>query len=225
VPELPIVTKLSQALTAITSNGVFSAVDMTGEEEVVEFVDEIKHIENAGHRRRNEFITGRRCARLALNALGTPQIAMPADANGLPRWPEGTLGSISHTRGLCCAVAGFNHQLRGLGLDVEKTTRLSPAAIRHIVHPSELDYTKSEQVRSSLLFSAKEAFYKMQFPHWRAQPNFKDIALSVDVEKEELSVMEIAKTLPESLRAVAPQIQFRYCYFDDYVVTLCWLNR
>ena len=75
--------------------------------------------------RRQEYLAGRWCARVALNRAGYagPPAALGADADGLPQWPDGFLGSITHSRGLCAALqrargAGFT------GVDVERTDRM-----------------------------------------------------------------------------------------------------
>ena len=57
--------------------------------------------------RRNEFIAGRHCAREALARIGVSSCALPPDKNRAPQWPEGVIGSISHTGGLCCSVAAY----------------------------------------------------------------------------------------------------------------------
>lgn len=180
---------------------------------------------NAVSARRNEFIGGRRCARAALADLGQAAVALPADADGVPIWPTGWMGSISHSRGLCCAVAAQTAVLAGLGLDLEKTNRLSSRAMERVVHPAEAAFVGESQRFGSLLFSAKEAFFKAQYPVWGAQPNFKDLAFLIDSTNQALAVVEVADYLPETLKTAATRMQFRYRFLGDYVVTLCWLMR
>ena len=149
--------------------------------------------------------------------------ALPSDADGVPIWPSGTVASISHSRGLCGAVAASTDDIISLGLDLEKTNRLSPRAMERVVHPLEVSVVGDSQLLGSLLFSAKEAFFKAQFPVYGAQPNFKDLALQIDDASKQMSVREVALHLPEDLREAACRMQFRYQFFGDYVVTLCWL--
>lgn len=203
---------------------VFSAVDSAAAEiECIEYPEEGGHMAQAVLARRNEFITGRRCARVALSKLGQTACALPPNAAGVPVWPAGTVGSISHSRGLCCAAVAGTDVICCLGLDLEKTTRLSPRAMERVVHPLEADFVGNDQAKGSLLFSMKEAFFKAQFPRWHAQPNFKDLALQVDEVAQQMSVRESAPHLPEALRKAATGMQFRYRFFGEYVVTLCWL--
>ena len=205
--------------------GVAAAVDLMADEaEPFEYGEEGQHLANAVTARRNEFIAGRRCARAALAQIGHAPCAVPTDADGLPVWPDGAVGSISHSRGLCCAVAASADGRLSLGIDLEKTTRLSARAMERVVHPLEASFVGEDQVRGSLLFSAKEAFYKAQFPVWGAQPNFKDLAFAIDGDSQQMSVLEIAPNLPMDLREATFRMQFRYQFIRDYVVTLCWLN-
>jgi len=186
------------------------------------YPEEAYHLEKAAAHRKDEYIAGRRCARSALNRSGIQAGALPMDKDGLPQWPSGSVGSISHSKRLCCAVAGPVHSARCLGLDVEMTHRLKPAAMKRIMHGAEFAFAEGDQVRASLLFSAKEAFFKAQFPVWRAYPNFRDLALAVDWERGSASVLELAPHLPAPLLHAARHMRFRFAFFDDYVVSLCW---
>lgn len=215
---------LEFALQALQPDGVCASASVVAEHtEAFDFAEEGQQLEHAVRTRRNEFIAGRRCARAALAQLGQGALALPADADGLPCWPAAWVGSISHSRGLCCAVAAPAARMTALGLDLEQTTRLSAHAMARVVHPMESRLIGQSQRWGSLLFSAKEAFFKAQYPQWRAQPNFKDIALQIDRSEQTLAVAEVADHLPEALKAGAPQMQFRYRFFGNYVVTLCWL--
>lgn len=198
---------------------------IASEAQPFEYSEEGQHLADAVIGRRNEFIEGRRCARAALSQVGYMPRAVPADADGLPLWPSGAIASISHSRGLCCAAAASVTEMTCLGLDLEKTNRLSPRAMARVVHPLEECAVGVDQALGSLLFSAKEAFFKAQFPIWGAQPNFKDLALQIDPDSQQMSTLEIATHLPADLREAAGMMQFRYQFINDYVVTLCWLNR
>lgn len=187
------------------------------------YPDESAHLAQAAEHRLNEFSAGRDCARRALAGLGCAAQSIRSDADGLPLWPNATLGSISHSRGLCAAVAANTDAYTCLGLDIEKTNRLSDAAQRRVVHSDESGWVNSDQKRASLLFSAKEAFYKAQFPKWRSPGNFHDITLSIDESKHEARIQAMTVQFSEAIRERAGDFQFRYVFFADYVVTLCWL--
>ncbi|MDG1302295.1 MAG: 4'-phosphopantetheinyl transferase superfamily protein [Opitutae bacterium] len=214
-------TALQSLLPAAVGCGVQQA---TSEAESFEYQEEGSHLANAVLARRNEFITGRRCARMALAQIGQVSCALPKDADGLPIWPAATMGSITHSRGLCCAVAASADEMMYLGVDLEKTNRLSARAMKRVLHPLEAVTVGESQALGSLLFSAKEAYYKAQFPIWGAQPNFKDLALQIHSNTQQLTVLKIAQNLPVQLRDATQRMKFRYQFMGDYVLTLCWLE-
>lgn len=78
--------------------------------------------------RQAEYLTGRSLARAALASLGCPPSSIPADAERVPVWPMGYLGSISHADGLCIAHVGRTASLTGIGIDFERAGAV-PAAI------------------------------------------------------------------------------------------------
>ena len=190
------------------------AEQITDQEESFEYPEEVRHLKNAVPKRRNEFIVGRRCARAALAQIGVSPCALPPGENRVPQWPAGIVGSISHSVGLCCAVAAHSNRIRCLGVDLETTTRISPGVIKYVMHPLEADFVGSDQMRGSLLFSAKEAFFKAQFPIWGVWPNFKDLAFQATTVTDQLTVIEVA-----TLSAERPAI----CY-TKHAVPPCILR-
>ena len=56
-----------------------------------------------------------------------------------PVWPEGVVASLSHTAGLCLAVAARARDWRGLGVDLERALPLDPGLVPTIASPAELD--------------------------------------------------------------------------------------
>lgn len=201
-----------------------SADRITDQEGLPEYPEEAKRLANAVTKRRNEFIVGRRCARSALAQAGLKPCALAPDENRVPQWPVGAVGSISHSVDLCCAVVARSDAIACLGVDLETTTRISSGVIERITHPLERDYVKDDPARGSLIFSAKEAFFKAQFPRWKKWVNFDDLAFQVDASSDRLAVLEAAAHLPADLRSAIKNMQFRYAFLDNYVLTLCWLE-
>lgn len=182
-------------------------------------LEERQLIESWAPSRQREFVAGRMCARQALDLLGVDTSGLLPDADGIPQWPEDTVGSISHCRGVAMAVAAKSADCRLLGLDLEKTNRLSAGAIKQVLHPIEEIFAGGDQLKASILFSLKEAFYKAQFPNWRAVGNFSDLALEVDLTNGSAMVREMdARFSPELMR-----LRFSFRIVDDYVVSLSWM--
>lgn len=125
-------------------------------------------IAGAAEARVLEFAAGRHCAREALLALGEEPVAVPRRPDRQPAWPEGIVGSISHASGYCGAVVARVSTCAGLGFDVEEWGRMRPRLWRRIATPAELTWLRARtdggERWATLLFSAKEAFYKAQYP-------------------------------------------------------------
>jgi 4'-phosphopantetheinyl transferase EntD len=115
-----------------------------------------------------EFAAGRHCAREALRALGEAPVAVARREDRQPAWPPGIVGSISHAGGYCGAVVARASMCPGLGFDVEAWGRMRPALWRRIATPAEREWLAAQaglgERWATLLFSAKEAFYKAQYP-------------------------------------------------------------
>jgi 4'-phosphopantetheinyl transferase EntD len=215
---------LSSALGGLLPERVEHAVGVVPRQARFEFEAEADCLVTAGDYRKREFTAGRACARAALGQAGFPRAALLPDEDGVPVWPEGGIVSISHSRGRCAAIAARRSNYRALGLDLEKTNRLSPAAAERTVHPSEQNYVQGDQKKASLLFCAKEAFFKAQFPVWRTHANFHDLELAVDESAGKLTVRKIGERFPGELRSLGGRIEFRFRYSGDFVISACWLR-
>ncbi len=115
--------------------------------------------------RRAEFAAGRDAARRAMRRLGLPAMAVPMRPDRAPLWPEGLCGSISHDADL--AVAVVRRGAGALGLDIEPATPLDPALWSEIASTDEIGQpvpgVGPGQI-ARLVFAAKEAAYKAQYP-------------------------------------------------------------
>jgi 4'-phosphopantetheinyl transferase EntD len=137
-------------------------------------------------KRQAEFLAGRICAAEALRRAGLPHPQIPVDLHRSPRWPDGVIGSITHAGGYSAAAVISSTQARGLGLDIELIMdQESAESIQHLIAgPAELQRLfarRSDRDRPfllTLLFSAKESFFKAAFPQVRAYFDFDAIELS-----------------------------------------------
>jgi 4'-phosphopantetheinyl transferase EntD len=117
--------------------------------------------------RHREFAAGRAAARQAMQAIGCPQIAVPIGADRAPVWPDGLRGSISHCATACIAVVG--PAPIALGIDLEPDAPLDTNLIPHICMLPERDWLALQPPRvrgvlARIIFSAKEAVFKAQYP-------------------------------------------------------------
>jgi 4'-phosphopantetheinyl transferase EntD len=156
------------------------------------FPAELRSLGRAVEERRQEFVTGRACARLALERLGAPGVAIPRGQRGEPLWPAGVVGSITHCLGYrACAVA-WSDAVVALGIDAEPNEPLADGVLEKVAHGRELEHFgrgrpgagRENQVDlPRLLFSAKEAVYKAWFPLTGQWLGFEDVELSIDVAR------------------------------------------
>ncbi len=142
-------------------------------------------VSRAVPKRQHEFATGRSLARRALAQLGVADFPLLADADRAPLWPEGVVGSISHSHGLCVVAAARRGELQAVGVDVEEAEGVRPELWRRVLSNEEERWLRArpepEQLRlAAVYFSAKEAFYKAQFPLTRARLGFHDVTLEID---------------------------------------------
>lgn len=108
--------------------------------------------------RRRDFLAGRRAARRALALAGLPPGEILADGRR-PVFPEGCVGTISHSGGLAVALAAPASRFRSLGCDLE--TRGLPLEAAHLVLCEDERAWVAGSVRRLLFaFSAKEAAFK-----------------------------------------------------------------
>ncbi len=132
-------------------------------------------------RRRAEFLSGRACARRAMAGLGVPQGPIPFDVDGVPCWPPDVVGSISHKRGFCVAVGARRTQFASIGIDIERDA-LNATFTDQICLPEEA--AELGALRDScdyplaLVFAAKEAFFKCQYPVTRRFLRWHEVAVT-----------------------------------------------
>jgi len=122
-------------------------------------------VAKAAPKRRREFALGRACARAALSALGHGDAVIGRHDNGAPHWPDGVVGSITHTSGYAAALVADRSCFSGVGLDAERVGGVTSNLWPRLFDAEECDALErlDEQDRklaATLLFSAKEASYK-----------------------------------------------------------------
>ena len=148
-------------------------------------VEEEPLIERSVAKRRNEFITVRYCARIALGELGFPPVPILKGEKGEPCWPDGVVGSLTHCAGYRGAVGGRDGAVRSVGVDADPHDVLPDGVLDAISLPAEraeLAALPSGVHWDRILFCAKEATYKAWFPLTKRWLGFEDAHIIFTVD-------------------------------------------
>lgn len=142
-------------------------------------------VKNAVPRRVAEFHAGRAAARAAMVRLSLPPRPVPMGPDRAPVWPEGITGSISHSKTACVAAVALRRDWAGLGIDLEEATPLESSLLPEICTKAEQHWlgTQPEAERgilAKLIFSAKEATYKAQYPITKRLFGFQTLEITLD---------------------------------------------
>lgn len=169
--------------------------------------------------RRAAFATGRRLARAALAELGCAPASLPPDCDGVPCWPPGFIGTISHADGLCIALAGRAGGLLGVGIDLERADRVVPALAPRICRADE--YDQGDMAAIALWFAAKEAVFKAYFPTTRCLLGFQDIRVAMAPARDRFEARLVAPGRP----SLDGRRAFEGCLatFGRHVVAAAWV--
>ena len=137
-----------------------------------------------------------------------------------PLWPEGIVGSITHSGTFCGAVLARSSLLLGLGVDVEERTAVRKDLWRAIATADELAWLRQlpadrAQTMAAVIFSAKESFFKCQFPLTRQWLGFAHV--SVQVLAEEFAVSPCQALALESWSP--PPWRGRFASWEAHIAT------
>ena len=153
-------------------------------------------------RRKRESEAVRVLARTLLARHGVTDAAIPRHAQGFPVWPDGWVGSLSHSAGWGAVALGRSTGWRGVGVDVEDPARMKPGLWSHILTADErrglerLEASEAALVATAA-FGAKEAAFKVLSPLSVASPGFLDVAIVWRGGGEFGLSEEVAENYPE----------------------------
>lgn len=170
-----------------------------------------------------EFAAGRLCARRALAEFGILDFPIGVGDDRRPLWPDLMLGSITHTAGFCAAVVAERRRVAALGIDSEVVGDVDLKIWPRISVPLEAAWVGSlpapEQAAAvTLIFSAKEAFYKCQYPLGGERLGFHDARVEAVEWGASQGVFKIhaMRGIALSERVTLP-MQGRYLFHEGYV--------
>ncbi len=176
-------------------------------------------IARAAPRRRAEWLAGRRCASEALRLL-TGQGACPGMASDRsPLWPDGIVGSISHSGDVAIAIAARAGSCRGMGIDIERlmdgqgASEVASAALT----PRERRRLGNDPFSVTLAFSAKESLFKALHPLLRRPMSFQ-LSELVAWNGQGTARLRLVEGLSSEFPA-GREIEARFARFGDLLLT------
>jgi 4'-phosphopantetheinyl transferase EntD len=178
-------TVVATLLSSVLPDTVAAAEMYTDPPELVPLPEEEALIARSVAKRRNEFVTVRHCARLALGQLGLPPVPILKGEKGEPCWPDGVVGSLTHCQGFRGAVVARKQRARSVGIDAEPHDVLPDGVLNAISLPDErreLSAMPTGLHWDRILFCAKEATYKAWFPVTKRWLGFEDAHIAFDVD-------------------------------------------
>jgi 4'-phosphopantetheinyl transferase EntD len=185
----------------------------------------------AVEKRVQEFSAGRLCARRALAEFGVVDFALRVAHDRQPIWPDFTVGSITHTTGLCVAAVAERRRFAAIGMDSEVVGQVSPDIWATLCVAGEAAWLDALPVPEqpaavTLLFSAKEAFYKCQYPLVGEWLDFHDLRIEPLSWGSSRGGFAVHPTRPLAVAEhVAVPIQGQYLFHQGFVTAAVTLER
>lgn len=178
-------------------------------------------IARAAPRRRAEWLAGRRCAGEALRLL-TGHVSCPGMApNRAPIWPQGILGSISHSGSSAIAIVARAGSCRGIGIDIERFLGEAEAGeiAAEAMTPAECRRLGAgdDPFLVTLAFCAKESLFKALYPLLRRPLSFHSSEL-VTWRRDGTALLRLREELSPEFPA-GHEIALRYGTLHGLLLT------
>lgn len=182
--------------------------------------EELNYCKDMPYLRAKEFIAGRFCCKKALESIGVNKQPILRSNEGLPIWPEGICGSITHSQEYCAVAIGSQDEVKSIGIDCEIITFMNAFEKKVICTEIELQWLENLSENSdhvtSLFFSAKESVFKCQYQITGKWLDFQDVDVFIDFENNSFQV----ETTDTTVQAVVPNVfEGKFIIFDNHVFT------
>jgi 4'-phosphopantetheinyl transferase EntD len=175
---------MMKLLEAVVPGTVRSAEVYSDPPDLEPLPEEAPLVAKSVAKRRNEFVTVRHCARLALAELGEPAVPILKGDKGEPCWPDGVVGSLTHCQGYRGAVVAHRTQVRSVGIDAEPHDVLPEGVLGAVSLPverAEIAELPDSLHWDRILFCAKEATYKAWYPLTHRWLGFEDAHITFSI--------------------------------------------
>lgn len=179
-------------------------------------------------KRRAEFLAGRVLAKIAIRHFLAVDGNLPIGPSRQPLWPQGLVGSISHSRRHVVSIVSDNSTM-AIGVDVEEIcSEELLASINDIVLSlQEQAFLKSFPenycVLWTLAFSAKETLFKALFPTVGSYFGFDCAKIcGIDMQRRRL-LLELTMDLCKTFQRGA-QFWIGFILEEEMVMTFCLMS-
>lgn len=174
-------------------------------------------------KRQAEFFFGRYVARHSLKRQNIFDQNIGIGSNRMPLWPNGIVGSISHTDSIAICTTMFATRCSYLGIDIEK---IMDRSISDDIQEAVLSFEELIVLEQSIIplnvlitlaFSAKESLFKALYPCITQYLDFHDAKI-VRIDKEKI-ILELVERIA-MLISNKQQFYCHYVIFENNIVTL-----
>ncbi len=172
--------------------------------------------------RRLEFLRARYLVRVATGLDSDPA----RDGDGVIRWPEGLVGSVSHSLGDVIVATAPRGVFASIGIDLERPSRIRAELAAKICTPGDLELVASGLITVAEVFAAKEALFKCHFPLGRKRFWFLDAELATVVRNEsgaQLALRVLVDSGPATTAGTLTQAMILPVPFDDAALVTAFL--
>lgn len=193
--------------------------------------DERGHIGRAVESRQFAYSTGRHLAKRALLELGVEVSSIPTHASRRPLWPDGVVGSITHSRRYAIAVVGVRSGLAGMGVDLEMAGRVTEDIAETVMSRNERDWCQGLSLRGAsgscpptaytANFSAKEAVFKAVNPIVGLMVGFREVEIRWLAEDRDFTATYVGRNRENAIIDGGRGAVF---VLDDHVGALFWID-
>jgi 4'-phosphopantetheinyl transferase EntD len=131
------------------------------------------------------------------------------------------VGSITHTEGYCAAAAAPAALFLGLGIDAEEARPLASEIAAMVCGRADA-VPPDDPLGPTVVFAAKEAFFKCVFPVSRMMLDFSDVACVLGPERGVFTTRLLVSSPPPALQP----LQGRWCVARGLVLAaVAWTNE
>lgn len=177
-------------------------------------------------RRVRHFMAGRHCARRALGRLGCVDIPLPVSACGMPEWPSGIVGSITHCDHFAAACISRSQSVLAIGIDAEPAVPLPRGTADILLTENERSWIASncsDTPWGTVHFCAKEAFFKAWFSTEFQYVELRDIEVTIDPVAQRYRVTVPSLRRRSFMTATATSMIGKFDLVDGWVLAIAYL--